>query len=89
MRKDLPSDMMNLVKLDMIKDVTVNNYRKEIKKLKEIIQESELSGEEETKIKFKEIEQEMLKNGQILTEEMQNQVLKEKKIMDTGILLNN
>ena len=86
-RVELPVDMMKLVKLDMIKDQTIANLTREIRKTEEKIRAAKTSEDIEAKKKFNTVEKEMRVNGRKMNEELQDQLLMHQKIVNIGRIL--
>ena len=83
-REDLPYDPMNLIKLDLVKEHTINEYNKEIRKIKRKIANEKQNGDKEYETQLRDIQNTIKENSNILTEEMQNNLLNEKNINQIG-----
>ena len=69
----------------MIKEETINNYKNEIKKLKNKIMENSLSGEKDLKSRLDVLNRNLQINSNRLNEKMQDQAIEFKQINDFGI----
>jgi hypothetical protein len=83
-KEELSIDPMHLIKLDLVKENTINEYNTEINKIKRKIESENQNGERVYEKKLEEIQKQVKENSQLLTDEMQNNLLNEKRVEQIG-----
>lgn len=83
-RSELRNDPVYLAKLDLVKEKTILNYKKEIKKIRNFYSEEQISGLNGLENKISVVERNLKNNNNQYNKDVINHIFQKQKFEDLG-----